>query len=386
MIDMDNGKKILGVLPLLFGFFIMGFVDVVGVATNYVKHDFMLSDSVANLLPMMVFVWFVLCSIPTGLLMGRFGRRNVVLLSIVITAVAMLIPIVRYDYPCVLVAFALLGIGNTILQVSLNPMVAAVVSSRRVASVLTLGQFIKAVSSMLGPVIAGAVAAMYGDWKLIFVVYAVVSVVSMLWLLCGVKAENPSGSEQGAATMRSVIALCCNSRVVMLFFGIMCVVGLDVGLNVLIPQVLMVRTGMPLHEAGLGTSLYFLSRTVGALIGAFMLTRISSRSLLKWCMAVALVALVALMLAWDLYVIVALVIILGLMCANVFSILFSMALELEPAKNDEVSALMIMGVSGGAMIPPVMGLLSDLGGVTSGIPLLIGCVVYICLLSFLKGK
>ena len=130
------------IFPILFGFFVMGFVDVVGIATNYVKMDFGLSDTLANLLPMMVFLWFALFSVPTGIWMGRHGRRNTVVAALAITTLAMLIPLFFYDFACILFAFALLGIGNTILQVSLNPMVARVVNPDKVTSVLTLGQFI----------------------------------------------------------------------------------------------------------------------------------------------------------------------------------------------------------------------------------------------------
>ena len=141
--------------PILFGFFVMGFVDVVGIATNYVKKDFFLSDTLANLIPMLVFLWFALCSIPTGMIMNKLGRKNTVLLSMGVTAVAMLLPLIDYNFSLTLLTFALLGIGNTILQVSLNPMIAQVVSEKKMASILTLGQFVKAISSFLGPVIAG---------------------------------------------------------------------------------------------------------------------------------------------------------------------------------------------------------------------------------------
>ena len=151
------------IFPILFGFFVMGFVDVVGIATNYVKMDFGLSDTLANLLPMMVFLWFALFSVPTGIWMGRHGRRNTVVVALAITTLAMLIPLFFYDFACILFAFALLGIGNTILQVSLNPMVARVVNPDKVTSVLTLGQFIKAVSSFLGPIIAGIASSFCGD-------------------------------------------------------------------------------------------------------------------------------------------------------------------------------------------------------------------------------
>ena len=113
------------VIAVFFGFFIMGFVDVVGIATNYVKIDFDLSNSLANTLPMIVFLWFALFSIPAGILMGKIGRKKTVLISLSITTFAMIIPFVIYSFAFVLVAFALLGISNTILQVSLNPLVAS---------------------------------------------------------------------------------------------------------------------------------------------------------------------------------------------------------------------------------------------------------------------
>ena len=88
-----NKQNSKAIYPILFGFFVMGFADVVGIATNYVKVDFSLSDTLANLLPMMVFLWFVLFSIPTGILMGKVGRRNTVVIALAITALAMLLPL-----------------------------------------------------------------------------------------------------------------------------------------------------------------------------------------------------------------------------------------------------------------------------------------------------
>jgi FHS family L-fucose permease-like MFS transporter len=170
------------VFPVLFGFFIMGFVDVVGISTSYVQKDFGLTDSVANLLPMMVFLWFAVFSVPTGLLMNKIGRKNTVLLSMFITFLALLVPLLTYSYGMVLFAFALLGIGNTILKVSLNPLVSNVVSKEQLTSRLTLGQFIKAIASFLGPIIAGLAAATLGNWKLLFPMFAAITLLSSLWL------------------------------------------------------------------------------------------------------------------------------------------------------------------------------------------------------------
>ena len=300
-----TGGKSAVILPVLFGFFVMGFVDVVGIATNYVKKDFALSDTLANLLPMMVFLWFAVCAIPAGMLMGRIGRRNTVLVSMGITAVAMLIPMCGYVFVPLLIAFALLGIGNTLLQVSLNPMVAGIVRGDRLASVLTMGQFIKAVSSFLGPIIAGAAAAYLGSWKMIFIVFMVVTLLSMAWLLLTVPADR---SEEEVTTFRSAFHLFSDRTIWMLFVGILAVVGIDVGLNTAIPKLLMEQTGISLAEAGLGTSLYFAARTIGAFIGAFLLVKISGKTFMKVCMTVAAVAFVALLSVTQLWLLSVLIV------------------------------------------------------------------------------
>lgn len=363
------------IFPILFGFFVMGFVDVVGIATNYVKRDFSLSDTLANLIPMMVFLWFALFSIPTGLLMGTTGRRNTVVTALAVTALAMVLPLLRYDFPVVLTAFALLGIGNTILQVSLNPMVAHVVEPTRVASVLTLGQFFKAVSSFLGPIIAAATSSFWGDWKWIFAIYALTTLLSAVWLLSLIPGKERL--EKVRVTFGTTLALFRDSRIVLLFLGILFIVGIDVGLNMTIPQLLMDRVGLSLSEAGLGTSLYFAARTVGSFAGAFLLAKFSVGRFFRYSMVIALVAFIVLLAvpaAWSMF---AMIVVVGLACANIFSILFSCALRHCPERSNEVSALMIMGVSGGALLMPLMGVLSDSFGVTAGMGVLLVCLAYL---------
>lgn len=368
------------ILPILFGFFVMGFVDVVGISTNYVKQDFGLSDTLANLIPMMVFLWFAIFSIPTGMLMGRIGRRNTVAVSLGITIVAMLLPLFLYDFAGVLLAFALLGIGNTILQVSLNPMVASVVVPGKVTSVLTLGQFLKAVSSFLGPLIAGAAASFWGNWKWIFAVYAVTTLLSLAWLLTGVHEEKKKSAQ--ASTFATVCSLFKDRYIVMLFIGILLIIGIDVGLNTTIPKLLMEKTGMSVSEAGLGSSLYFSARTIGSFVGAFLLAKIASDRFMQYSMMLALVGFILLLLVNSLLWISVLVVIVGLACSNVFSIIFSYALQHLPERDNEISALMIMGVSGGALVTPLMGILSDAFGQVAGLSLLLFCLLYLGWISF----
>ena len=370
-------------LPILFGFFVMGFVDIVGIATNYVKEDFSLSSTYANLLPMMVFIWFALCSIPTGILMGKIGKKYTVVISLAITVVAMLMPLLSYSFVNLLFAFALLGISNTILQVSLNPLIAGVVSAGKVASTLTLGQFIKSLSSFLGPILVGAAASFWGNWKWTFLLYAVVSLLSLIWLCFGIPDKREEVSRAG---LRSTLLLLLDRKVLLLFLGILFIVGVDVELNIMIPDFLITRTDLPLRSAGLGTSLYFVSRMAGSFLGALLLVRVKPSVYLRVSMLMAVGAFLLLLGLDTLWAMLILIAIIGLSCASVFSILFSYALQHQLERGNELSALMIMGVSGGALVSPVLGFLSDSFGVTAGMASLLFCLLYLGLLSFWIGK
>lgn len=376
---MKNTTIWIKLFPILFGFFVMGFVDVVGIATNYVKNDFFLSDTLANLIPMMVFIWFAVFSIPAGMIMGYIGKRNTVLFSMGITVAAMCLPLVYYSFNNLLFAFALLGISNTILQVSLNPMIAQVVTDSKIASILTLGQFIKALSSFLGPVIAGIAALYCGNWKLIFLVYAITTLFAAIWLKWAVKSDKVQKGH--TTTIRSVLYLFSDRTILYLFIGILTIVGIDVGLNTSIPKLLMEKSGLSLNEAGLGTSLYFISRTIGTFIGTFLLARISGNRFLCISMCISVGALVLIMLVDNLWILLFLIILIGLSCSNVFSILFSYALQHNQEKANEISALMIMGVSGGALVVPFMGILSDFGGQVIGLMPLFCCMLYLLWIS-----
>lgn len=377
---MKNESSIKKALPVLFGFFVMGLVDLVGIATNYVKQDFSLSDTLANMLPMTLFLWFAVLSVPTGILMNKLGRKRTVIISMVITFLAMLLPFASYNFPMILVAFGLLGIGNTIIQVSLNPLLTNVVRGDRLTSSLTLGQFIKAIAAFLGPIIAGVAAGNFGNWKFVFLIFAVITVISGLWLLLTPIQEEPISHR--TSTFGESFGLLKDRTILMLFLGIVFVVGIDVGLNTTIPKFLMDRCGIPLEKAGLGTSLYFVARTVGTFAGAILLVKLSGRKFFIWSMLAAIPALLVMLLIGNLWSILSMVFIIGLAVANVFSIIFSAALKRLPERANEISGLLIMGVAGGAIIPLIMGITSDAIGQTGGMAILMIALAYLLFSAF----
>lgn len=377
---MAANKSRLKALPVLFGFFVMGFVDVVGISTSYVKQDFGLSDTLSNLLPAMVFLWFAIFSVPTGMLMNKLGRKNTVLLSMFFTLLALLVPLIAYNFVAILIAFALLGIGNTILQVSLNPLVSNIVSKEQLTSSLTLGQFIKAIAAFLGPILAGFAASSLGNWKLMFPIFAAITIMSSLWLWFTSVEREAEVAE--TTSFKAAFSLLGDKTILFLFLGILFVVGVDVGMNTATPKFLMERTGMTLETAGLGTSLYFAARTAGALIGAILLAKISAKKFFQVSMILAVVALVAMIPMKNTIGILVMVAIIGFTIANVFSIIFSIAIQKLPSRANEISGLMVMGIAGGAIFPLLMGVMSDKMGQTGGLLVIFACMIYLLVASF----
>ena len=374
-------NKSIYLIPVMLCFFCMGFVDLVGIASNYVKEDLALSDSVANIFPSLVFFWFLIFSVPTGMLMNKIGRKNTVLLSLLVTVVSLFIPLLLGNsFTMMLIAFSLLGIGNAFMQTSINPLAMLIIGDKNLASTLTFGQFVKAIASFLAPYLAmwGATAAMpsFGyDWRVLFIVYFVVGVLSTLLLwVTPIQEEMQEGK---SSSFMDCIRLLSKPIVLLSFFGIMCHVGIDVGTNTTAPKLLMERVGMSLNEAAFATSLYFIFRTIGALTGSFFLRVMKTRwfFIISVCL---MAASMALMFGGEskmvLYTAIALV---GYGNSNIFSMAFSEALLSVPDKQNEVSGLMIMGLFGGTIFPLIMGVMSDAMGQAGAVAIMAIGVIYL---------
>lgn len=370
--------------PVMLCFFVMGFVDLVGIASNFVKADLNLSDSTANFLPSLVFFWFLIFSVPTGMLMNKIGRRKTVLLSIAVTAFSLALPILGDSYPIMLCAFSLLGIGNALMQTSLNPLLSNVVSGDKLASNMTFGQFIKAIASFLAPYIAtwGAAQAIpsFGlGWRVLFPIYLIVSLISLL--LLGITRIDEEAPDK-ASSFIGCVRLLGKPFILLSFLGIMCHVGIDVGTNTTAPKILMEQLGISLTEAGLATSFYFILRTIGCLSGSFLLRVVKPKPFFLVSVLFLLAAMIGLSVFHDKTMIYACIALIGLGNSNVFSIIFSQALFAEPEKKNEVSGLMIMGLFGGTIFPLLMGFASDSVGQIGAIAVMSIGVVYLLFYAF----
>lgn len=377
----------LAIIPVMLSFFAMGFVDMVGIASNYVKEDLCLTDSVANIFPSLVFFWFLIFSIPTGMLMNKIGRKKTVLLSLVVTAVSLLLPIFGENFTLMLISFSLLGIGNALMQTSLNPLVSQVIVGDNLASTLAFGQFVKAIASFMAPYIAmwGALATIpsFGlGWRILFPIYMTIGIMATL-LLAGtpITEEQTTTSQTKQIPMRRQLTDCfklLSKPIVLLsFLGIMCHVGIDVGTNTTAPKILIDRLGMTLNEAAFATSLYFIFRTIGCLTGSFFLRIMSSKNFFIISVIMMALAMAGLFFGNSKVILYAAIALVGYGNSNIFTIIFSQALLSVPEKKNEVSGLMIMGLFGGTIFPLLMGFASDAVGQIGAVAVMTIGVVYL---------
>lgn len=388
---MHKSLRIKYVLPVLMSFFVMSFIDLVGTGVDELKQSSSTPQYILQLIPFVAFIWFFFLSVPIGIWQDKAGKRKALSVGILITALGLLVPLFGNTLPVILTAFSLLGIGNTILQVSANPLLVDVVPEERSSSFLSFSQFVKSLGSMIGPYVAAVIGPKLatffnvetGQWRFGLYLFAVVSILSFVWLLFTQIEETKATDSR--ASFRSCIKLLSNRFVLMMVFGIFLVVGIDVAMNSTIGTFLIEKIGIDEEAAKYGKSMYFFAKMVGTFAGAFLLTIVSSRKFLIGSAAFAIISLIAMILtpnATSAWVIIALI---SLGVSNIFPLIFSITVNQLPERANEISGLMMMAICGGAIIPFLVGLTMD-KWLAGGIILLALCTLYLLIIGLRSPK
>lgn len=382
---MKKQNSILTTLPVLFGFFVMGFCDIVGISSDYVQRSFSWSPVMTGFVPSMVFIWFLFLSIPVGNQMNKWGRKNTVLISMAITIVGMILPLLAYNSITCMMAYALLGIGNAILQVSLNPLLNNVITNKTfLTSSLTAGQVIKAVSSLVGPEIVLLAVNYFGadKWYYCFPILGFITLLSAVWLMATpIEREKNVVSDKGLS-MKDTFALLKDRTILLLFLGIFFIVGVDVATNFISSKLMSIRFGWTDEQVKFAPQVYFLSRTVGALLGAFLLARIAEMRYFRVNIVACIVSLLILVGVDNDVVNLVCIGAVGFFASSVFAIIYSMALQARPEKANQISGLMITAVAGGGVVTPVIGFAIGTVGIIGGVTVTLVCVLYLTYCAF----
>lgn len=378
-----KNNSIIKVIPVLAAFFVMGFCDIVGISSDYMQASFGWSSTMTGFVPSMVFIWFLFLGIPIGNKMNKWGRKNTVLISMAVTIVGMFLPLIVYSSLTCIIAYILLGIGNAILQISLNPLLNNVISNQHMlTSSLIAGQVIKAVSSLVGPEIVLFATLRFGSeyWYYCFPMLGLITLFFALWLMFTPIQREQSVSE--VVSMSDSFSLLKNKVILVLFLGIFFIVGVDVATNYISSKLMAARYDWTAEQVKFAPQIYFLSRTIGALLGTFLLARISGIRYFRINIVVCAICLLLLMFVDGVTMNLLCIGGIGFFASSVFSIIYSLAFQECPSKMNQISGLMITAVAGGGVITPMLGLAIDMGGITAGLFVILLCVAYLMYCAF----
>ncbi len=380
-------------IPVLMSFFVMSFVDLVGTGVDELKQSTETPRYIFQLIPFVAFIWFFLLSVPVGIWQDKIGKKRVLNTGILITVLGLFVPIMGNTLPIILVAFSLLGIGNVIIQVSANPLLIDIVPSNRSSSFLSLSQFVKSIGSMIGPFVAAILgpklAILLGDnsgegtWRYGLYIFGVIAIISWLWLSSVKVEESVSTGER--ASFSSCFSLLKNNYVLMMVFGIFLVVGIDVAMNSNIGNFLEQKIGISSDTAKYAKSMYFFAKMIGTFIGAILLTKLPAKGFLIGSSILAIIALVALTLATDEVTSWIIIFLISLGVSNIFPLIFSITIGEMPDRGNEISGLMMMAISGGAILPFIVGIIMDTW-LLGGILVLVASAIYLLSIGLLSNS
>jgi len=374
-------------IPIFLTFLVMGVADAMGPMSDAVKDQYQLSNVMATLLSFFVFIAFAVFSVPGGLLAARIGMKKLLLLGLGLNAVAMLIPsLISPGFVLLLACIFVLGIGTTFLQVAGNPIMRDVSPQGAYSRNLSFAQGIKGVGSTASTYLVTAIAtiALFQGmgWRGVFPVFFVLMAIAFVWVATlKIKEAKP----EVPPSIASSLSLLKEPVFAMAVLGIFLYVGAEVCMaRFLFPA--LKDTGMEESTASkFGPALFFLLLTIGRLTGGAVLHVISPRACFRLSALLGVVGGVLLMVGSPVLAIVG-VFAAGLGFANIWPMLFSITVEEKPERASELSGLMCMAISGGALVPLLMGQLVDMEMKSIAFIVPVACFAYLLLISLKGGK
>jgi len=377
----------LNTLPIFLAFFLMGLADAMGPNSDAVKDAYQLNNVSSTLVSFAVFIAFAVFSVPGGLMAARIGKKKLLLLGLGLNAAALVIPsFTEPAFPVLLGCIFLLGVGTTFLQVAGNPIMRDVSAEGKYSRNLAFAQGIKGIGSTASTYIVTAILSLAFFHSMgfraafpLFCVLMILAFVTVAFLkVQETKAEAPPSIASSLGLLKEpVFALAV--------IGIFLYVGAEVCMGRFLKPTLQ-NFGMNKESANTyGPTMFYLMLTIGRLLGSAVLAVMTARTCFCLSAVLGLLGAVALM-AGSQSLALAGIVAAGLGFANIWPMLFSITVEEKPQCANELSGLMCMAISGGALVPLLMGQLVDSGMKAMSFIVPAVCFAYLLLLSLKGGK
>ena len=377
-------------IPVFLAFLCMGFGDVVGPLVGLVKDSFQVSNFQAQLMAFSGLIMFGILSVPLGVLQDKKGKRFIMNLGLAIAFIGLMIPIINGMYGPVIqltgtaatkyyvlvVAILMLGAGATTLQVVGNPIMRDISPEGQYSSNLSLAQSIKAIGSSMGFLLPPFAVKYLGmDWSLLFPIYSALILITLVWFnAAGIHEKKSSDSK--AATFSSCLALLGNGYVLMMVAAIFFYVGAEIAMASGVPILMKEKFGIDKFGLWVTWALFYLPILAGRFGGGLVLRKVKPSRFFLATVLLAILGL-ALMFVGGKNLTFLGIIFIGLGFANIFPLVFSITIDRMPERTNELAGLMVTAIFGGAIIPPIMGLVADQTSLLIGFLVPLAAVIYI---------
>lgn len=339
----------------MFGFIVMGILDIVGVLKNFIQDDFGIPEKAAGLIPSACFLWFLILAVPIGVMMGRFGRKNTVTAGMAVCVMGLVLPpLFRLSLAAHLAAMALLGIGGTMLVVGLPPLLCAVVPEDKLAGTMSISSAFKTFTAVSVPLLIAVFSKNSMGWQASLPVLGLFALGGAVWLQLSPVDETPSYS---MTSVRSTFSLLGEKTMRRCFLLQILVVGFDIGLITFFPRIVQSRIGISLAAASAISAAYPVAKMAAAFAGGLLLLKVSRKKYVVASLCLMAAGIVTTIFAESGVPLLAGVVLIGAGYANLYTIVYARAAAGYPDKGNEVSSLMITSLAGGATVPLLVSLL-----------------------------
>ena len=346
-------------LPVLVGFFISGYSDIVAPLTGNIIVDLFPREVIGrvNFLPSMAFLWFLVLAVPIAAFMNRRGRKMAARIGFALSFVGLVVAFAAAFGPSLtglFIGFGILGLGNTFIQMAMNPLLAVISPKDRMTAYLTVGQIVRNGTLLLVGPLALLFGAWTGAWQWTLAVYALVALAGNVWF---VFVDLPEQRDEHPMGFAACFGLLRKRMVWISTLGIGAFIVADVGINFVGGQ--LIET----DHSILSSTGFYAFRIIGTIVGYFVLTHYSDVKYLRYNMLAALVVVACMLFTRDADWIYVAMCAMGFLISCVFATFFAAATKAVAVRESNgVAGLMVFAISAGAITCPVCGGLIAWGG------------------------
>jgi FHS family L-fucose permease-like MFS transporter len=385
-------------------FFAISFLtNILGSINPNVSDSYVLSGTLTGMLPFSFFIAYALMSIPSGMLIQKFGEKKCLILAWILALGGALLFTLIPIFPVFLCSLFMIGSGMAILQVAIYPLLRVTGGEEHFAFNSVIAQLVFGAASFVSPFVYSYLVLHLGGekiseglfisfissltpdklpWVSIYWIFAFVSLLMMAIILLSRFPKVERKEDEIVGAWETHVDLFKQKTVILFFFGIFCYVGTEQGIANWISEFLRTYHGLrPEVEGARAVGLFWGLMTVGCVLGMAMLKVMDSKLVLRIFTLAALIILSFTLFGKTSYAVFGFPA-LGFCLSVMYAIIFSLALNSVEKSHGSFAGILCTAIAGGAIVSLLIGKLKDLIGLQAGMMVLYLTLGYILSISF----